>query len=410
MRVPQVSERYTYTSERLLREVWDQANAQVRRRLTGGEVSITLPVGSIKAGGSLGDDQPNVFRLAEFACQALRNRIVPVSAATEGKYLQIVFDEPDRELRCYRLPVAGMPTRVAWIYGTYDDPAAGLTLVGLCGSINNYLGAVAERPSPGTGPQEIWYPSSLAGLRKIFAARAEDEAVKDLTNLRHDEQTENPISTALRMTLLGERYIFDQGPREVFAEILVAGPASPNEHGYDTVILGAPLWIRHAPARLVRTEHPVSTEPQTNQLTITRAQIVEVAGAVIAGIGGLLAILGSLLSWRITVNSVIGVSSAAGVSGGDGKLTFLMGAVTVLIAATRLAWPRTPNAIKVSPIACGVFIGVVAAANLWSIHSTEAVSDSAASVTTAGPGLWMLSAGAILAVVGGILSPSAFKS
>jgi hypothetical protein len=137
------------------------------------------------------------------------------------------------------------------------------------------------------------------------------------------------------------------------------------------------------------------------------ARGADVAGATMAGVGGLLIILGSVLPWFIAVDPVLGVSSVNGMRGGDGLLTLAFGAATLLVAVMRLVRTRTSAIVQRFSIASGIGTRFVAAANYVSIQrqATDLVARSDVGIALVGTGIWALLAGALLAVAGGVLGP-----
>lgn len=415
---------YIYTSERLLREVHDRATAQPEGRIHSADVTITSPIGigvTVGMGGGT-DGSENTLWVAEFALRALQDQIASLSTAAEGRYLRAVLN-----LTCCVLPVANMSTTVAWMYAEHSDPDTGrITLIGLCGSTKNYRDAVPGSRSLGTELGDGWYPSSLMGLRQVFAMRADDEEVK---NVQDWESMEDPVDTAMRYTELPPRDILDEGWKEVLAEVLVTKTVERQIDGYDAVLLAAPLWVRSAPALRVKQDGAEERKPEAAKTSPDRArrspatstmlepsrsgfvasplatmdQTIEVAGAIMAGVGGLLIVIGSLLPWLITVDPVARMNNATGLRAGYGLLTLISGVVTVLIAVMRLNWGGMPEIVRRLSIASGMFVGLVAAANYMNMQRqaiTMVASDS--SVTIVGPGLWILLVGAVFAVLGGV--------
>jgi hypothetical protein len=367
MRLRQVHHQYIYTSERLLREVYQQAQSHPQGgiRLTG--ATLATPVGTLSAGVGPRPDHPdNVFWLAEFAqgvlkeqtCSlpALDDQIRAASSNPEGFHLGAqtqdrhlgttleptgLYLRATLELTWHWLPVVNIPDGVAWMYAIHDDPdTERRTLVGLCGSIKNYRGSIPGSSDP--VPGDPWYPSSLMGLRRIFAARAEEEAVKDIEG---HEAADGSVFLATRLTSLHRRYIIGAGWVEVLAEVLVQTELPFKIDGYDAIVLGAPLWVRTAPPPLgsdgnsITKPKPVDKEPlptqsplgdrprlpyQPEARSVAMARPIGVAGATLAGIGGLLMIFGSFLPWLVAVRLARGPVSTKALQGDNRSLILVL--------------------------------------------------------------------------------------
>lgn len=264
------------------------------------------------------------------------------------------------------------------------------------------------------------------GLRRIFAARAEEEKVKDIEG---HEAADDSVYLATSLTSLHRQYIIGAGWSEVLAEVLIQAEAPYRIDGYDTIVLCAPLWVRTAPPPLdpegksikkpkpahalaPPAQPPMGSEPppplpsQPEPPSPTLARGIGVAGATMAGIGGLLMILGSLLPWLVAVNVVRGAARIDELQGDNGSFILILGAATLLVAVARLAWRRTPEIVRRSSIATGIAAGLVTTANYLSIRggAAELATRPGRNVTLVGTGFWAILAGATLAIAGGLLS------
>lgn len=140
-----------------------------------------------------------------------------------------------------------------------------------------------------------------------------------------------------------------------------------------------------------------------------------VPGAIMAGLGGLLIVLGSFLPWLTATAPFIGTVNVNGMQdGGDGVITLVLGVITILIAATQLAATKMPALLWRSSIITGVITGAVAIYDFNSVQQriTELKTMAKAPgelsfdipvVASVGTGIWALFVGAALAILGGIL-------
>ena len=119
---------------------------------------------------------------------------------------------------------------------------------------------------------------------------------------------------------------------------------------------------------------------------------------IIAG-GGLLAIIGSVLPWG-TVRSAFGQVDVSGTEG-DGVLTLVLGLVVGALGLSSLAGARRVLAI----VALLPTVGIAGIAAYDLANITEVADELSGSFVqvSAGPGLWVVLAGAAVALVGAII-------
>ena len=260
----QFNHQYVYFSKRLLREVYDRVRAQ--DNLPRPEaLQIGVPgMGSVNIKASE-DQVDNIYWLTAFANRALASRTKPLSHVQDGQYLRAVLP-----LTYGLLPVIGAKRPVAWMYARYVDRLAGRSLVTLCGSGSNYRGAA---PSQDFDPEYFingWYPSSGEGLRALISAMSEGREDEARFDLSKDRPTASDLSGYFdymdRWTALSSCHLLAAGYFEVLAEVFYRAPqevaSQLNSHQepyykYDTIVLGAPLWVRTAIP-------PRTTEPSSD--------------------------------------------------------------------------------------------------------------------------------------------------
>jgi hypothetical protein len=166
----------------------------------------------------------------------------------------LFFWAPDLPLTLAALPVMGLKKPVAWMYASYEDHAAGRTFISLCGSINNYIGFAA-------GDQEAiigWYPSSSPGLHAIIESLSNERGgVGEWTRLMSEPGRHEFYNLLSALSELPRGHIVGQAFMEVLAKVFhlehdvkitFNGPNGVRGH-FDTVLVGAPLWVRSATAK-----------------------------------------------------------------------------------------------------------------------------------------------------------------
>jgi hypothetical protein len=135
-------------------------------------------------------------------------------------------------------------------------------------------------------------------------------------------------------------------------------------------------------------------------------------GAIMAGLGGLLIIVGSFLPWLTATAPLVGTINVNGMQGGgDGIITLVLGVLTVLIAAVGVA--AMPDVVRLS-IITGVITVAVAIYDYNSVQERIAEMKTAAKPTgdlgfdipiiaNVGAGIYVLFVGAAFAILGGLV-------
>jgi hypothetical protein len=186
----------------------------------------------------------------------------------------------------------------------------------------------------------------------------------------------------------------DIGPEERPASDLARPPAAPNwgpGSGTSTLPKAPPL----PPADAVQ-----SSDPSTLA-----------AGAWLAIIAGVLAVVGSFLPWEhfsalfVTVNRngfQLGANEGFSV---DGLIILLLGMVTVIIGITKLTRTVAPRFLQRSSIVTGIAIAVVAALEISPIRQNIRTVENASSAASGsvGFGLWLAIISGVVAVVAGLM-------
>jgi hypothetical protein len=222
-----------------------QANAG-RWRIGG--VSAQIPVlGATINSAPRSDQENNLFWLADFALKALAHKTAIFGEGIPHEERPYVHVKA-APLTWAVLPVAaGTSGPVAWMYAKWRDSRAGMTLLGMCGSLENYVNI---RPGTRDSVPSAWYPSTPQGLAGIMSAMAdgrEDEVRLDMTsdgpNLLAVANMTNTLTALPRPHVGGSLYAELLMEEFVFARnIRIAGKDGGER--IDTFILGAPLWVR----------------------------------------------------------------------------------------------------------------------------------------------------------------------
>lgn len=129
------------------------------------------------------------------------------------------------------------------------------------------------------------------------------------------------------------------------------------------------------------------------------------AGAALALVGGAMMVVGTVMPW-VTAVAIITVNRNAFQLGAndtltlEGPIVLLFGIVTLVIGITRLRQAEMPRYFQRSSIVTGLLAGIVVALDYPTNHPFEP-----------GYGYWVCAAGALVAVVGGIVlrKPAAFR-
>ena len=255
---PRLHHLYYYVSDRWLNEAYSMARERTNRRKTtttfGIQGSPFIPLApSLNISASTNEaPTENRYKRAQEVFEILdRSGSVGSLAATSE---DIFFWEADLPLTLAALPVMGLEKPVAWMYASYDDHAAGRTFISLCGSVNNYIGFAA-------GDGEViagWYPSSSPGLHAIIESLSNERGgVGEWTRLMSEPGRREFYYLLSALSELPRGHIVGQGFMEVLAKVFYlehnvnitsSGLAGVRGH-FDTVLVGAPLWVRSATAR-----------------------------------------------------------------------------------------------------------------------------------------------------------------
>lgn len=256
MERPRLHRRYDYLSKRLLREIYDTVRAkEISARQLG---KIQTKAGPVTVDADPVEPQPdNVYWLAEYAHDALEPIVGSLATAAVGGYLRA-----ELPLTLAWLPVGGISDPVAWMYAKYDDEETGYTVVVLCGSIDNYRGFApgSEKDTKYGG----WYPSTAEGMRQIFQAMSQgNESEARINFIPEGYDVEGVANMANTLTELPRSQISGSGYYEVLAEVFLQMNGLRTTHDWrpiDTLILGAPLWVRSTAARPFRVTQSLPPE------------------------------------------------------------------------------------------------------------------------------------------------------
>jgi hypothetical protein len=250
---PRLHHLYHYVSDRWLNDAYLMARERSRQRDTNIGFHIPLPLGpSIEIDNRAREaDAQNRYKRAQEVFEILDSSdfIDSLGAASEGRFVWA-----DIPLTLATLPVMGLRRPVAWMYASYEDPAAGRTFISFCGSVNNYIGYAA-------GDKEAiddWYPSASPGLHAIIESLSnERRGVGDWTRLMSEPGRREFYNLLSALSELPRGHVVGQAFMEALAiifhsehdvEIKFDGPSGVRGH-FDTVLVGAPLWVRSAAAR-----------------------------------------------------------------------------------------------------------------------------------------------------------------
>lgn len=126
-------------------------------------------------------------------------------------------------------------------------------------------------------------------------------------------------------------------------------------------------------------------------------------GAVIALLGGILVVLGSMMPWLTAVDPYSGIISKGGMdAAGDGNVTILLGIVIIAIAGARFATRMHPAA-QLLPILPALFTLMIASADYMQITAWIYDHRTYAGYAYTGSGLNMVFIGAIAAGIGSLI-------
>lgn len=244
---------YHYVSNRLCNEIVQMAQTSSRKVQRSVDIGIRSPVGPYigVTSTSTQESASNRYYLAERAWRIL-DRAGLISSLTETN--EDLFVCAELPLTLTSLPIMGLQDPVAWMYSSYPDIDAGNTFVSLCGSIDNYIGF-----APGEdGTRRGWHPSSSPGLHAIIEKLSqENEGAGKWARLMEEPGRGEFYYLLSALSELPRAHVIYQGFVQVLAKVMFAdknikiGKNKPyGAHGhFDTVIVGAPLWVRSATAK-----------------------------------------------------------------------------------------------------------------------------------------------------------------
>jgi hypothetical protein len=136
-----------------------------------------------------------------------------------------------------------------------------------------------------------------------------------------------------------------------------------------------------------------------------------VPGAGLTALGGPLLVLGSCLPWYTGMTGFTppGPYAHYGVERAAGILTLILGVVAILIGLRHLASIRLPVDLPRSSIAIGVIAGILVTADYLSYAGIlrAGIREFTVSVES---GIWIVMVGAVLTIVGGVLTRLVSKS
>lgn len=244
---------YHYVSDRLCNDVIEMAQTSSRNIQRSVNIGIRSPVGPYigVTRTSTQESTNNRYYLAERAWWILDKSGLISSLTETNEDLFICAELP---LTMTSLPIMGLQHPVAWMYASYPDIDAGNIFVSLCGSIDNYIGFAPGEDSRGRG----WYPSSSPGLHAIIEKLSqENEGAGKWARLMEEPGREEFYNLLSALGELPRAHVIYQGFVQVLAKVMfadnniqIADNKPYGTHGhFDTVIVGAPLWVRSATAK-----------------------------------------------------------------------------------------------------------------------------------------------------------------
>src|SRR5438034_1739237 len=131
---PRLHHLYHYVSDRWLKDAYFLFQAEDGIRDTNIGFRIPLPMGpSIQIDNRAKEvNAENRYERAQEVLEILNRSdfIDSLDAAKEDRFVWA-----DIPLTLATLPVMGLTRPVAWMYASYEDPAAGRTFISFCGSV-----------------------------------------------------------------------------------------------------------------------------------------------------------------------------------------------------------------------------------------------------------------------------------
>jgi hypothetical protein len=262
---PRLHHLYDYVSDRWVNDAYEMAYRRRSRPDINIKLQIPLPLPvSLDIGVQPKEiNTENRYERAQKVYEILQGSdfVDSLKEVNKGRFVWV----PDMPLTLATLPIMGLTNPVAWMYASYEDPAAGRTFISLCGSsVNNYIGLASGDRETIQG----WYPSASGGLHAIVESLSnERNGVGEWDRLVSEPGRHEFYNLLAALTELPRGHVVEQAFVEVLAfvffaerdvEIRFNGPSGVRGH-FDTVLVGAPVWVRSAVAR------PLGTDPTMPQ-------------------------------------------------------------------------------------------------------------------------------------------------
>lgn len=228
---------YIYLSRRLLRDLYDQHEAERRRRRLSAEVRA--PGFALRSEGRE-DPTDNPFWLAKQATEAVSDHTGTLM--DPGRYVRTKLF-----LTWSQVPFREDSYKVAWMWAI-ERPETGPVFVALCGSLRNYLAYDSYDHQTADG----WFPSSADGLRYLVRcfAHAKDDPY---SAAQRPQEITVPrlLGTAYAITdVLGIGHQIGQAEMEVLFEVFeYADDITLGSVRYRRALIGTPLWVATMPPR-----------------------------------------------------------------------------------------------------------------------------------------------------------------
>lgn len=157
----------------------------------------------------------------------------------------------------------------------------------------------------------------------------------------------------------------------------------------------------------------ITVPPQRRPAAATLDAGGRVKGAAaLAVVGGLIAIVGSMLPW-ISATSGFGSLSKSGLEGGDGVIALVIGALAIVTGVCAVAGWTFPRLLQGSAVVQGAVLLAIAAFDYVDVqHRIKSVDAAGNGFVTAstGAGLWALFVAGALVLAAGIIIMAANRS
>lgn len=232
---------FRYISKRLTREIVQESHATTRRRSWSLGLDLKLLTLAVIRQRP---DYRNRYEMAQRATEAVKDKTG--SLAYPGDYIQAEAD-----LRCCYFPVhlgwdEVANAEIAAFVIKADLLESGRTFMALIGSIGNYVGRKRRDSANGGG----WCPSDVMGLYDVLRLGLEPSDPR-LSSIYVAEDL--PMSDDARfsaaMTIFGN--VEDHYPPRRLAFLAKVHHYATDlefyKRQYDTVLLGAPIWVAEPP-------------------------------------------------------------------------------------------------------------------------------------------------------------------